>query len=448
MGKYLTVLKRAVSNYGSHNGTSFAAAICYNVIFSIFPLALFLLGFLGFFIHSTSQRQSIINNLFSAAGGGVSKGALTTQVNAIAGGSAAVGIIGLIIAGWSASGVFSRVRTSMNVIWDSTKSRPLVQGKLLDLGMVIGTGLLILLSLIATGVLTAVQSFGGQIFGSSLGWFTHLLFALLYLIVPPAISFVAFSLIYWVVPHAKIRLKDVWLGALVAAVLFEIVQLGFAFYVANFGHYAKTYGALSSVIAFLFFVYISANIILFGGEVAKEHIDVESGVKEATDPQPQQKQTLVQQAEGLVKGLFVDSSPHHDTSLPYEPGRNQPTETSGTLVKNDQAHSEVKQFQRQSGQPTPAKGQKPGGRTNGRGVNSGGSNDRRDGRTGPPDGASKNRKPEAAARRPSGGANAKDSSRKADGRRGNDEQNKRWHGDPRRTRDPNADKHDNHLPLP
>jgi membrane protein len=468
MGKYVTVLKRAISNYGSHNGTSFAAAISYNALFSIFPLALFLLGFLGFFIHSSSQRESIINNIFSALNGGVSKSALTTQVNAVAGGSAAVGILGLVIAAWSASGVFSRVRTSMNVIWDSTKSRPLVPGKLLDLAMVIAVGALILLSVAATGVLTAVQGFSGQIFGSSLGWFTHLLFALLYLVIPPAISFVAFSLVYWLVPHAEVRVKDVWFGALVAAVLFEIVQLGFAFYVANLGHYAKTYGALGGVIAFLFFIYISANILLFGGEIAKEHIDVEAGVKKETEPaQPGPKKSMVQQVEGFVKGLFIDDSPHHDTSLPYEPGRNKPAQPPAALVKDDEAHSNVKQFQQ---------GNAPAGST-ASGSNGNGGN-------GQPATSNRQRASaysvSASAKFPHGepaepraqeergnaghsqgrsgrsgdsaksGAAAADGQTPADGTRedGASGQRRRWHGDPRRTRDPNPDSKNNHLPLP
>lgn len=417
MSKYFTVLKRAVSSHGSHKGTSFAAAISYNAIFSIFPLVLFLLGFLGFFIHSASQRQSVIDNLFSAVGGGVSKSALTTQVNAIAGGSAALGIIGLVIAAWSASGVFGQVRTSMNVIWGSTKSRPLVPAKLLDLAMVVGIGLLILLSLIATGALTAVQSFSGQIFGSSLGWFTHLLFALLYLIIPPAISFVAFSLVYWLVPHAEIRLKDVWLGALVAAVLFEIVQLGFAFYVANLGHYAKTYGALGGVIAFLFFIYISANLVLFGGEVAKEHIDLEAGTKPIAEPmqQPQENQSLGQRAKDLVLGLFVDRSPHHDTSLPYEPGRNAPANPPAKLVTNDEAHSTVAQAK--TGAASDGAGQ-----SRSRAANDGGSTNRH--------GADGNR-----------GSTA--------GNSGAETQQRRWHGDPRRTRNPKAAGTENdRLPLP
>lgn len=339
MGKYLTIAKRALSSFGSHNGTSFAAAISYNAIFAIFPLILFILGFLGFFIHSTSQRQQLVNGIFSSLGQGVSKGALSSQVNAVAGGSGAIGIVGLIIAAWSASGVFSQIRTSLNVVWNVTKPRPLVQGKLRDLAMVLGVGLILLLSIVATGVLTAVQGFGNQIFGGSLGIVPHIFFAILYVIIPPAISFVAFSLIYWLVPHAELRFKDVWLGALVAAILFEIVQLGFAYYVADFGHYNKTYGALGGVIAFLFFVYLSACIVLLGGEVAKEHIDVVKGVKPASEPQQAgPSQSLPERVLGLGKGLFVDSSAHHDTARPYEPGRNESLQPPAPLVTDKEAN--------------------------------------------------------------------------------------------------------------
>ena len=92
---------------------------------------------------------------------------------------------------------------------------------------------------------------------------------------------------------------------------------------ANFGHYNRTYGTLGGIIAFLFFVYVGAAIMLLGAEVAKAHLDLMSWVMPATEPEGPKRRWTEQIWVG-VRGLFVDVSPHHDTSVPYEPGRDVP----------------------------------------------------------------------------------------------------------------------------
>src|SRR5437879_4448174 len=110
MKTYITVLKRAFQSYGAHNDSSYAAAIAYHAIFSIFPLLLVLLAFLGFFIHDAIQRENLVTGLFGMLGSNVSKDALRDQVNSVAGGSAKLGILGFLIAAWSSTGVFDQLR--------------------------------------------------------------------------------------------------------------------------------------------------------------------------------------------------------------------------------------------------------------------------------------------------------------------------------------------------
>lgn len=313
MGTYFTLFLRAAGGFLEDNCMSFAAAISYYALFSLFPLLIFIISMLGFFIHSDSQRASVVNALFQLLGQGVAKNALYTQVNAVAGGRGGLGLVGLVVALWSASSVFGAIRTGLNAAWDVTRSRPLVPAKLLDLAMVIGVGALMLLSLAATGILTAIEGFSYYLFGNAIGPVARILFAVLFLAVPPAISFLAFSLTYYIVPHTKVHGRDVWLGAFVAAVLFQLIQIGFGVYVANLAHYSRVYGSLGAVIAFLFFMYISANILLFGGEVAKEYADLRAGVRPGAQPEaPGAEESLADRVGGLVKGLFVDQSAHRD----------------------------------------------------------------------------------------------------------------------------------------
>jgi membrane protein len=124
--------------------------------------------------------------------------------------------------------------------------------------------------------------------------------------VPAVFSFLLFLLVYRYVPVAGLRFRDVWPGALLAAVLFEIVKNAFAIYIANFGNYDLAYGALGGVLIFLLWTYITANILLIGAELASEYPRVRAGLyAQAGGP----ARPLRQQAFGLVKGLFVRHEP-------------------------------------------------------------------------------------------------------------------------------------------
>ena len=341
MKRYLRIFQAAASNFGNDQCTSYAAAIAYYALFSLFPLIVFLISFLGFFLRTEQQREGVVNSIFQLLGQSVDKNTLYTQVNSFAGGRTTLGIVGLVIAAWSASSVFGAIRTGLNVVWNVTRRRPILRTKLLDLGMVVGVGVLIALSFAATAVLAAVQGFSNAILGSSLGVVSHLAFAIINIVVPPGISLLAFAIVYYFAPHAEIRLKNVWLGALTAAVLFEIAEIGFAIYAANFAHYDKVYGSLGAVIAFLFFAYLGAAILLFGGEVTKAYVDDLSGLLAAEDlKQAQPQGTFEQRALRLAKGLIVDDSAHHGTSVPYQPGRQQPMRPGAEMVTDNEVDSQ------------------------------------------------------------------------------------------------------------
>ena len=195
-----------------------------------------------------------------------------------------------------------------------------MQQKLLDAAMLFTIGALVLLSIVSMAALTTLSRYGSDLVGHTFGPGVHLLFAVGSVLVPILLLFGAFTLLYWLVPHAEVKLKHVWPGALAAAVIFEVVQLLFAFYVANLGHYSKTYGTLGGIIAFLFFIYIAANVILLGAEISKEYIDITAGTKPEQDPETAHgKRDLLGQAKDIAKGLVVDDSRHHDTSEPYQP---------------------------------------------------------------------------------------------------------------------------------
>ena len=86
-------------------------------------------------------------------------------------------------------------------------------------------------------------------------------------IIPPILIFLVFSVIYWIVPNLKIRLKSVIPGAVFATVGWILTSLAFSFYVGNFANYSKTYGSIGAIIVLMMWLYFSAIILILGGQL-------------------------------------------------------------------------------------------------------------------------------------------------------------------------------------
>jgi membrane protein len=139
------------------------------------------------------------------------------------------------------------------------------------------------------------------------------------ILVPILVSCAAFLLVYWAVPTRRLQPKYLLPGALLAAVLFEAVKIGFNVYLENFSNYDLVFGSLGAVVAFLFWVYLSANILLLGAEVAAETPLVASGVFDQPGPATGPRRTLRQKIGRELKKLVVQQTPEGDT-----PARDKP----------------------------------------------------------------------------------------------------------------------------
>lgn len=275
MKTVFVLFQRSIREFFDDNCTQMAAAISYYVLFSLFPLLIFLVAVLGLFLQNSQLQQDIIDAVLDFIPLKEEEGRADVEaaVRNVAGvGSSALGVFGLIGMAWSGSNMFGVIRRSINTAYDLEQHRPFIQQKLLDLAMVLGMGVFFLASISATTFLRTVRQFSSDI--PTLGDFAQrvgIAWDLASYLIPFGLSFLAFTVMYWVVPATTVRLRDVWPGALVAAVLFEVGKVAFAFYLENFSNYDVVYGSLGAVAAFLFWVYISSLILLFGAEVASEY---------------------------------------------------------------------------------------------------------------------------------------------------------------------------------
>jgi membrane protein len=261
----------AGKRYVDHGCSLLAAGISYYVLFSIFPLLIFSVGVIGLLLQNQSLQQDLVdavmNNIPLTQDQG--RDDVTEAIRSVsAASSSAIGLIGLVTMAWAASGMFGAVRRSLNIASSVEVSRPFVQQKLLDLSMVLFFLPFFLASIAATTALRAAEARSSQFWvlgdlADDLGAFWWLASILL----PMVFSFLAFTFLYALVPVTRPRPRYVLPGAIIASLLFEFGKLGFSIYLEHFDNYDVVFGSLGAVVAFMFWVYMSAAILLYGAEL-------------------------------------------------------------------------------------------------------------------------------------------------------------------------------------
>jgi membrane protein len=266
---WLGVLKRTIKEYGDDNLGDWAAALTYYAVLSIFPALLVLVSLLG--LAGQSTTQAIVDNVGQLAPGAATdivRGAVQNlQRNQGAAGFAF--FIGLAGAIWSASGYVGAFMRAANAIWDVEEGRPVWKTIPLRVAVTIATLVLVTISALAVVLTGPLARTVGNIVGlgeTAVQIWDIAKWPVLVLIV----SFM-FALLYWAAPNVK-HPKFQWVspGGLLAVVLWIIASAAFAFYVANFASYNKTYGSLGGVIVFLVWLWITNIVILLGAEFNAE----------------------------------------------------------------------------------------------------------------------------------------------------------------------------------
>jgi membrane protein len=265
---WLAAGRRTIREFGDDALTDRAAALTYYAVLSIFPGLLVVVSLLG--LAGKSATQPLITNLGHAAPGAVrqiflhavsslQKGHTTAGVAAIA---------GLAVALWSASGYIAAFMRASNVVYDVPEGRPLWKTTPIRVGLTVVIMVMLVVSAIMVVVTGGLARHLGQVLGIGSAAVTVWDIAkwpLLLIIVS-----LMFSILYWASPNAKRGFQWVSPGGILAVVIWLIASGLFAVYVANFGHYNKTYGSLAAVIIFLFWLYISNIAVLLGAEFNAE----------------------------------------------------------------------------------------------------------------------------------------------------------------------------------
>ena len=262
-------LKRTLKEFQEDNISDWAAALTYYGVLSIFPGLLVAVALLGLLGKSTAgEVEGTVTEIVPGAVGDILKNAFQ-QAGANAGAAGFAAILGLLAAFWSASGYIAAFMRASNAIYDVPEGRPIWKTLPIRLGVTAMVGLMLLVSALIVVFTGDLAQQTGEAIG--LGSAVVTVWNIAKWPVLLVLVSLMFAILYWASPNARHGgFRWVSPGGVFAVVIWLIASGAFAFYIANFGDYNKTYGALAGVIIFLLWLWISNIAILMGAELDAE----------------------------------------------------------------------------------------------------------------------------------------------------------------------------------
>ena len=266
---WMGTLKRTVREFKEDDLTLLAAALTYYGILSLFPALLVLLALLG--LAGQSTIDTLLQNIGSITPG-ATRDVITNAVRNLQSSSNAAGvafIVGIAGALWSASGYVGGFMKAANIIYDVEEGRKFWKLKPLQIFVTVVVVIVTSLIVIAVVVSGPIAERVGNVIGAgdtAVTVFNIAKWPVIALIVSQIFAF-----LYWVSPNVK-QPGYRWIspGGFVAVALWVLASAAFAFYVANFGSYSKTYGSMAAVIIFLVWLWITNLVMLLGAEFNAE----------------------------------------------------------------------------------------------------------------------------------------------------------------------------------
>jgi membrane protein len=288
--KLATVLVDAVRAFFADGCQQQAAGIAYRLLFSIAPLAIVLVSIFGLVLQDDAVRHDVVNTIVDALP--VSKSGqqdVENAITAIATPASAAGLVSLLIFAWAATGVMTSLRQGLERAMGVRESRPMARGKLIDVCLIVGAAVLVLV----TAGLTLAGGFLQHASGS-VASVTDLpasdLDGGLLRVATFLLSVGVVLLIYRFVPARGLRLRDGLAGAIVTALLLQLISYLSGVIYDRTTRLSVIYGTLTSALVFLYSIYLYTSALLLGAEVATAwskppeggpHVPIESQVRRA-----------------------------------------------------------------------------------------------------------------------------------------------------------------------
>ena len=263
------LIKRAAAQWISHKDARQGAALAYYSVFSIGPVILIAIAVAGIVFGEDAARGEVtgaLRGLLGDSGAGAIE-AMLASVSRPSEGIVATTIgIGTLV--FAALGVVVQLKDALNIVWEveapsGTGVWGFVRTYVVSLAGILALGFLLMVSLLVTTALSA----GGKYLSPHL---PESVFHIISFLVSLGVTTLLFAMMFKWLPDAEVAWRDVWFGAATTAVLFEIGKFAIGLYIGK-RSLESTYAAAASLVVVLVWVYYSAQIVLFGGEVTSAH---------------------------------------------------------------------------------------------------------------------------------------------------------------------------------
>jgi membrane protein len=281
-GAAVDLIKETVREWSDDRAAELGAALAFYTALSLAPLLVLVVVLAGAVLGSSGIQSQIVNQAGSAIGQNAASLFQTILQNAGNRGSSLIAtVISLTMLMFGASGVFGQLKKTLNQVWELEASPKrgiwgVVKNRLAAFAMVLGAGALLVASLSLDSALAALDSTLGTAI-PALPALTNLAQILrtaqvAKFFVSFAVFAALFAFIYKTVPDAEVAWKDVWIGGAATSLLFTVGNLLIGLYLGR-GTVGSAYGAAGSLVAFLVWVYYSAQVFFFGAEFTQVYAD-------------------------------------------------------------------------------------------------------------------------------------------------------------------------------
>jgi membrane protein len=245
------------------NDLTHAASIAYYALLSLFPFLLMVISLLGEVTADDADRVAVLSFVFRYFP--TQLDFVTGQLDALRAARLQLGVAGSLALIWGSLGVFGAVTSAVNEAWGVEKQRSFWKHRLVSFLMLVAAGGVMMVALLLVSLIQMAQVtwFGTML--ASFAWLTNLQ-TLAFRNLATMLLVVGVGLVFYFIPNAKIRFRDVWVGALLTGVLWHLAFQGFAWYVRVNAGLRMIHGSVATVIVFLLWVYVASIILMYGVE--------------------------------------------------------------------------------------------------------------------------------------------------------------------------------------
>jgi membrane protein len=261
----LLAIWRGVVGFYNSDDLTFASSIAYYSLLSLFPFFLLVFAILGSVTANPADRAAILEFILRYFPRQFEF--VTTQLDSMQQARTQLGVAGSLLMIWAAMGVFGAITSAVNHAWGVDKQPSYLKHKLISFVMLVASSLLLLIGLVLVSAVTLAEAHWFAVVASRSPVELAVLHHFVVRWASTAVFIAVVGLVFYFVPNAKVRFRDVWVGAVVTGLLWRGALFGFSWYVRDLSRFSNVHGSIAAVVVFLVWIYISAVLLLYGVEI-------------------------------------------------------------------------------------------------------------------------------------------------------------------------------------